>query len=141
MIAACTAAPSAVILMFPTTPRAPEGFTWSDRMALQDWSRRAAAFGYGRMLIEPGCPGDGPDRAAYALIYRRNDPWSRWGLSRSPAGIMLWCSLTGTDHGIFRTMDAALASLTEHARACQDLTRPGLPSRPRQTMARCTPAG
>ena len=100
----------ATILMFPA--RAAAGsFTWGDRMALQGWSLRAAALGYGRVLIEPGCPGGGPDRAAYALIYRRNDPWSRWGLSRGVDGINVWCSLTGADHGTFRTMDTALASL------------------------------
>ena len=111
MLDARTAVHGATILMFPSRPGAAEGFTFADRMALQSWSMRATALGYGRVLIEPGCPGGGPDRASYALIYRRNDPWSRWGLSRGPGGITVWCSLTGADHGDFRTMDAALASL------------------------------
>lgn len=104
---------SATLLYFPVRNRpAADAFTWADRMALQSWDRRATLGGYGRLMIEPGCPGAGPDRAAFALIYIRDDPWSRWGLSRGDDGITVWCSRTFADHGTFDTMDDALEALT-----------------------------
>lgn len=101
---------TAAILPF-RMPGGTDGFTFMDRMALQGWSRRATAMGYGRVHIEPPRPGAGPDSAAFALIYRHNDPWSRYGLSRSAEGVTVWCSLTGHDLGAYPTMDAALATL------------------------------
>lgn len=111
-MSAHTVRQSATLLHFPIRSRpAADAFTSTDHMDLQRWNRRAALLGYGRMLIEPGCPGTGPDHAAYALIYCRDDPWSRWGLSRGEDGITVWCSRTGVDQGTFATMDAALAAL------------------------------
>lgn len=114
---ATTASRTATILPFRVPPgamRMPacgDGFTLVDRLALQSWGRRAAATSYGRVHIEPPRPGAGPDSAAFALIYRRDDPWSRFGLSRGPAGITVWDSLTGQDLGDYPTMEAALAAL------------------------------
>ena len=112
MNSAQIASQGATLLRFPIQNRpVTDAFTWADRIALQSWSRRAASLGYGRLVIEPGRPGAGPDHAAYALIYRRNDPWSRWGLARGDDGITVWCSRTGADHGTFDSMDLALAAL------------------------------
>ena len=103
---------SATLLRFPVrSSPGTDAFTLADRMALNLWGRRATLVGYSRLVIEPGCPGAGPDRAAYALVYLKDDPWSRWGLSRGVDGITVWCSRTGVDHGTFDAMDAALKSL------------------------------
>ena len=107
-----TAPQSATLLHFPSQSRPKaNAFTFSDRAALQSWNRRAALSGYGRLVIEPGCPGAGPDCAPYAAIYIRDDPWSRWGLTRGENGITVWCSRTGADCGTFDSMDLALATL------------------------------
>ena len=103
---------SATLLRFPVrSSPGTDAFTLADRMALNLWGRRATLVGYSRLVIEPGCPGAGPDRAAYALVYVKNDPWSRWGLSRGVDGITVWCSRTGADRGTFDAMDEALKSL------------------------------
>lgn len=107
---------TATVFAFPTATRPPpgtvaQGFTVADRVALQGWSTRAALIGYSRVVIEPGMPGAAPDRASYALIYERNDPWSRWGLAREHGRIVAWCSRTGADLGEWDTMAAALAAL------------------------------
>ncbi len=83
-------------------------FTMQDRIDLLQWSGGAHV---GRMLVEPGERGAGPDRASYALIYVRDDPWSRWGITRSAAGVVTWCCRSGRDLSVTRTIIQALAAL------------------------------
>ena len=101
----------AVILAFPARGwQQEEGlhFTFQDRVDLASWDRTRRS---GRLLIEHGQRNAGPDRAAFALIYLRDDPWSRWGLTRSHRGVLTWCCRTGQDVNCTPTMAAALAML------------------------------
>ncbi len=101
----------AMILAFPARGWQQETglhFTIKDRIALAAWDRTRLS---GRLLIEHGEQEAGPDRAAFALIYLANDPWSRWGLTRTARGILTWCCRTGQDIRCSQTMEAALAAI------------------------------
>ena len=101
----------AVILAFPARGWQQEDglhFTFQDRIDLATWDRSRRT---GRLLIEHGERGAGPDRAAFALIYVGSDPWSRWGLTRERWGVVTWCCRTGKDVNTAATMALALGAL------------------------------
>ncbi len=86
-------------------------FSSRDRMALDEWVRRADAHGYRRVLVEDGSHEDGPEHGAYVLLYAPDNAWARWGIARREDGITVWHCGTGADLGGFATMNEALDSL------------------------------
>ena len=111
--------PARVMPLFPPRPTLPspaehpEGalcFTAQDRMALLAWHQDGGN-GYARLVVEDGHPGAGPDRGAYALAYRRGEPFATLGLTRVTAGIHAWRCSHNDSLGLFPTMAAALAAL------------------------------
>ena len=84
--------------------------TLADRLAILAWASVGSG-GYARVVLEEGVPGAAPDRGSYVLLYRRRDQWATLGLTRRPAGILVWRCSDGSAHGDYPTMIEALAAL------------------------------
>ena len=93
------------VLAFRALPTA-AGFSSPDLIELLAWQAD------GRYLvIEPGMRGDAPDQAGFALVYRDDEPWASWGISRQGMGILMWDCVTHADIGRFDGVQAALDAL------------------------------
>ncbi len=82
-----------------------------DRMEVAKWRENARNCGYDRLVIHERVAGDPPEVGSFLSVYRRGEPWSRWGVTRMGDGIVAWCCVTGTDVGRFATIEAALLAL------------------------------
>ncbi len=82
-----------------------------DRMDVTSWQEPAFAQGYDRLVIHERAPCDPPEVDSFLSIYRRGEPWSRWGVARCGSSITAWCSVSGMDLGQFGSMGEALGSL------------------------------
>jgi hypothetical protein len=82
-----------------------------DRIEVAKWRENACNFGYDRLVIHERAAGDPPEVGSFLSVYRRGEPWSRWGVTRMGDGIVAWCCVTGTDVGRFATVESALLAL------------------------------
>ncbi len=80
-------------------------------MDVTSWQEPAFAQGYDRLVIHERAPCDPPDVDSFLSIYRRGEPWSRWGVARYGASVLAWCSVSGMDLGHFGSVGEALGSL------------------------------
>lgn len=79
----------------------PAGFTCRDLMDLQRWD------GEGRLEVDPVADRTGQ----YAMIYRGEEPWASWAITREGGRILVWDCVSLADIGRFNSMREALAAV------------------------------
>jgi hypothetical protein len=101
----------AKILIFRPRLAKCASLTIKDRMDVAKWRENAGQFGYDRLVVHERLAGDPPELGSYLAVYRRGEPWARWGITRMGQGLMAWCCVTGNDVGSFATVEEALQAL------------------------------
>jgi hypothetical protein len=85
--------------------------TLCDRIDVTQWQEQASRHGYDRLVIHERGPMDPPDVESFLSVYPRGDMWARWGITRSGASVLAWCSRSGSDIGRFASVGDALSAL------------------------------
>ncbi len=80
-------------------------------MEVHRWREQARSFGYDRLVIHERLAGDPPEVGSFLSVYRRGEPWSRFGITRVAGRVLAWCCRTGSDIGRFDSVSAALHAL------------------------------
>ncbi len=99
------------ILVFRSRVATCDGLTIRDRMDVAVWRENARNFGYDRLVVHERQAGDPPEVGSFLSVYKRGEPWSRWGVTRTEGGVLAWCCVTGADVGRFATVEEALLAL------------------------------
>ncbi len=99
------------IVAFRARISASASLTLLDRMEVVRWHEQAQRFGYDRLVIHERLAGDPPEVGSFLSVYRRGEPWSRFGITRLGGRILAWCCVTGADIGRFDSVAEALMAL------------------------------
>jgi hypothetical protein len=105
------------IIAFRPAQTARAGLSLRDRMDVARWQEAASTRGYDRLVIHERAHFDPPDLDSFLAIYRRGDAWASWNVARNSAGVLAWCSRTGTDIGRFASVGDALDALLNDRKA------------------------
>lgn len=79
-------------------------FTWRDLLDLNAWDSSGR-----RVEVDRSEDLDGLGQ--FALVFRGNEPWATWAISREGARVLLWDCITLADIGRFDCMRQALAAI------------------------------
>ncbi len=100
-----------VVVAFAPRTGAGARLTTCDRIDVNQWQEQASEHGYDRLVIHERTEMDPPDVESFLSVYPRGDVWARWGITRSGASVLAWCSRSGSDIGRFASVGDALSAL------------------------------
>ena len=104
---------SNIVHLRPSQAEPGAGLSLRDRMEVARWQDSVHAAGYDRVVIHERSAFDPPEMECFLGLYRRGEPWARWGIARCGARVTAWCSVTGRDVGWFASMADALAAVLD----------------------------